>query len=51
MMEVTLKEIKTNVSLILEAELLPTIGENSVKLIGLINGILFYRQCIIGLRW
>ena len=50
-MEVKLKEIKTNVSLMLVAELLPTIEENSVKLIGLINGFLFCGQCIIGLRW
>ena len=51
MMEVKLKEIKTNVSLILVAELLPTVGENSVKLTGLINGFLVCRQCIMGLRW
>ena len=45
-----MKEVKTNVSLILVAELLTTAGENSVKLTGLINGFLFCMQYIMGLK-
>ena len=42
-----MKEIKTNVFLILAAELLPAIEENSIQLI---NGFLFCRQYIMGFK-